>query len=268
MLMPTVLLTSALGGQTPTARSALARYDFRARPALVQAMPPKLRELSGLAILPDQSWIAHNDEEGVLYRRGASGGAWRPWLAFDRDERRGDFEAVVLADGWLWLQQSDGRRRGHALQQQPSVSDRRQLERAPCEVEALIATADAWWAPCKRAGRAGGVLTVRQPRDGGRWQAGWRITARQLAAAGLPSELGISDALVDAATGHWLLVAGPERILLEVTPAGTMIASIALDRARHPQPEALALRADGTLLIGDEGARVGTVVGYAPVRAR
>ncbi len=256
-----------LAAQSRPPASALSRYDFAGKPAAVLALPPELRELSGLAVLPDGSWLAHDDEIGVIRRRARGSGDWVPFVRFDRAEAAGDFEAIAVADGWVWLQQSDGRRRGRRLPPAAPTADQRQLQKAPCEVEALLATSDFWWAPCKRAGHKGGLLMLRQARGGGAWSEAWKISGRALLDAGLPRVLGVSDAVVDSATGHWLLVAGPERWLVEVTPDGRLVAAAALDRARHPQPEGLAILRDGTLLIGDEGRRVGTITSYA-ARAR
>lgn len=247
-------------------RGRLARLMLEAPVETVQ-LPSVLRELSGLAVLPDRRWLAHNDEAGIIYQRHPATGRWSTFLQFDGDEARGDFEAITLAAGRVWLQTSDGRRRGRMLVRPARPApDVRSDDRAPCEVEALLPGRDAWWAPCKRTGRAGGLLVLRQPMAGGKWTTGWRMTAKELARHGLPRVLGVSDGLVDPETGHWLLVAGPERWLLEVTPAGTFVAAHALARRRHPQPEALALLQDGSLLIGDEGARTGTISRYAARR--
>lgn len=248
----------------PTVReSALARWALDQPPMSSLRLPPELRELSGLAVLPDGSWLAHDDERGTIYRRAARGGSWARFITFDGDERRGDFEAITLHAGRVWLQQSDGRRRGRSLAAARAVADLHHGDRAPCEVESLLAEGTFWWAFCKRTGLEGGLLAVRQPQNGGRWTQGWRISAKSLRAAGLPGTLGIADATRDARTGHWLLVAGPERWIVEVTPTGELIGGRRLDADRHPQPEGLAIGADGALLIGDEGNRHGRVSAYA-----
>ena len=42
---------------------------------------------------------------------------------------------------------------------------------------------------------------------------------------------------------------------VELTRAGTVVASHKLDKDRHKQPEGLALTDDGTLFIADEGGK-------------
>lgn len=254
------LLFSAL--QAPP-RAALDRYDFAAAPAETIALPASVRELSGLAVLSDGTWLAHDDEHGRIAARGTDG-TWTLRVQFDRADAEGDYEAIAIADGRIWLQRSDGRRRGRLLNARDGRQDLLNPATAPCEVESLLAVGTDWWAACKRGGRKGGVTMVVQPRAGGRWREGWQLPAASLRAARAPRSVGVSDATVDPATGHWLLVAGPEQLLLEVTPAGTLVRAAALDARRHPQPEALALTADGALLVGDEGARHGTIAVYRP----
>jgi uncharacterized protein YjiK len=71
----------------------------------------------------------------------------------------------------------------------------------------------------------------------------------------------------DPTTGHWLLVAGPERAVVEITPDGRVIAGAALSRRGHRQPEGIAIASDLTLVIGDEGAgRRGTLTAYRHAR--
>jgi hypothetical protein len=69
----------------------------------------------------------------------------------------------------------------------------------------------------------------------------------------------------DPATGHLIMVAGPERRLAEVDLEGQVVGTATLDGKLHPQPEGIALAADGRLLIADEDARKGgTLTTYAP----
>jgi hypothetical protein len=56
-----------------------------------------------------------------------------------------------------------------------------------------------------------------------------------------------------AASGNYVLVAGPERTLLEVSPKGTLVAARALPRQLHKQPEGVTLIGDSLLAIADEG---------------
>jgi uncharacterized protein YjiK len=65
-----------------------------------------------------------------------------------------------------------------------------------------------------------------------------------------------SDALI--------LIAGPQRRIIEISSNGELVAGKALEARLHRQPEGLAFTADRTILISDEaaGARA-TLTAYA-----
>jgi hypothetical protein len=55
-------------------------------------------------------------------------------------------------------------------------------------------------------------------------------------------------------SGDLVLVAGPQRRIIEISPAGELLAGRTLRPRLHRQPEGLAFDADRTLLISDEAA--------------
>jgi hypothetical protein len=61
-------------------------------------------------------------------------------------------------------------------------------------------------------------------------------------------------------TGTYLLVAGPQQALAEVSAAGEVLGGGRLDKDRHRQPEGIAVAPDLTLLISDEAARAGAAI--------
>jgi uncharacterized protein YjiK len=111
-----------------------------------------------------------------------------------------------------------------------------------------------------------GRLAVFGWSPGQRTAPALRVMVRehQLGSAGSvnPSEL-----LRDPATGHLLLLAARARLLVELSPAGEVLAVASLRRRWHRQAEGLALGSDGALYIADEaaGARA-TLTTYRPVR--
>ena len=63
-----------------------------------------------------------------------------------------------------------------------------------------------------------------------------------------------------------LVLAGKERVLLETTITGRLIAWRRLAWPRHRQAEGLTMGADGSLIIADEGRWLGgTVTVYQPL---
>ena len=55
-------------------------------------------------------------------------------------------------------------------------------------------------------------------------------------------------------SGALVMVAGPQRRIIEISPTGELLAGRALKPKLHRQPEGLAFAPDRTLLISDEAA--------------
>jgi hypothetical protein len=69
-------------------------------------------------------------------------------------------------------------------------------------------------------------------------------------------------------TGTYLLIAGPQAAIAEVSVEGRVLAVSRLDAERHPQPEGVAIGLDGRLLIADEDRdNGGRLAQYAPRRS-
>jgi hypothetical protein len=61
-----------------------------------------------------------------------------------------------------------------------------------------------------------------------------------------------SDIAIDPSSGNYVIISGPEKGLVEVTPAGQVVRSTPLP-GNPQQPEGIAITADGILMIADEG---------------
>jgi uncharacterized protein YjiK len=91
-----------------------------------------------------------------------------------------------------------------------------------------------------------------------------RARKANLAAFGLPPEFDPSGIAVTP-SGSWLLVSGRHEAIIEIDRAGTVLAGVALRKGRHPQPEGIALGADGILYIADEkNGQEARLTAYAP----
>jgi hypothetical protein len=65
-------------------------------------------------------------------------------------------------------------------------------------------------------------------------------------------------------TGTFIVVAGPERTYVELSPTGVVLGGGRLDDDRHRQPEGIAVAPDLTLLISDEASGgKATITAYA-----
>ena len=185
----------------------------------------------------------------------------------------GDFEAIAMVGPRLFLVTSAGilyeareGRDGSAVPFTRTPTGASGL----CEVEGMSydPAAQALLLLCKTVTRKklrGGVLVLRWSLDQNRWLTPDRISV-PLDAAFLqefPGEFRGSDLARDPRTGHYLAVAGINRVVVEFSVEGRLIGQGPLGK-HHPQAEGAAIGNDGTIYISDEGAKSpGTVAVYA-----
>jgi hypothetical protein len=262
------LARAAVGATAP--RDPLLEALDLERPVARVRLPSALAEVSGLAMLPDGRLLAHGDEQGQLYSVDPATGDARAAFAVPGLEAVGDWEEVVVAGSRVFLVRSDGRMAEWRLDAPtPSPTWHPSALGSPCEVEgaAAVPERDALLLLCKQHGHAearGDVIGWWWSLATGTRPDGppFRVRAADLGGKG---KFSPSGAVRDPGTGHLLVVAGPERRLAEVDLAGRVIATRALARASHPQPEGIALGADGRLFIADEDRRKGgSLTTYAP----
>jgi hypothetical protein len=274
-----VMVLALAGSHRPAAGQAqpgaiLSRYDFDAAPADRWKLPKALDEVSGLALDGDRL-LAHGDEQAIVYRLDPAAHRVVDQFSLGRPALTGDFEAITVQNGRVFLATSDGDvyaaplgSAGAAVPSQRFVSG---IGRS-CEVEGM--TGD---------GTPGGLLlgckTARVHALKGKlavfaWSPGQRagpklklaVPDRQLQAADA-EPVNPSELVRDPATGHLLLLAARARMIIELSPAGEVLATARLKRRLHRQAEGLALGRDGALFIADEAAGDhATLTTYRPVR--
>lgn len=265
------------GRQGRARASALEAFHLRKGAGAQVALPRGLTEVSGLAVTAEGRLIAHADERAIMSIVDWPGVTVQRWFSFGRPPMRGDFEGIATVGPRIILMTSQGilheGREGGAEMAMPFTSKDTGFG-AQCELEGMAydAKAQVLLLPCKTplvpAGR--GRVTVFRwsvpravpadppqlnvPLDG--------VTAHTGTKAFHPS--GID---VDPVTGNYLLVAGQERAVLELTPRGEVIGGVSLPRKLHKQPEGIAFVGDSLLLIADEGGTGrGTLTTYRRAR--
>jgi len=252
----------------PAQDVVLERYDVQGQPAARHTLPSNLREISGLAVSPEGRLFAHDDESAEISEIDPATGKRLRRFGPGRLTVQGDFEGLAIAEGRLFIIASDGT----LLEFSPAADGARSeylrhqtgLGRV-CDVEGLAhdARSRALLALCKTMYRGGppGIyafdLQTRQLQPSPRF------------AVRLPSgeSLNPSGLAVHAATGHLVLVAASQRLVVELDRSGNVVATQKLDRRRHPQAEGIEFLQDGTLVISDEAPRGRPhLTLYAPVR--
>jgi uncharacterized protein YjiK len=244
-------LTSAAVDSAST--QALARW----------ILPRDLGEISGVAVTSGGSLLAHGDERGQVFlidpRRGVV--LKRFTIGTSREEAKDDFEGMAIARGRIFMVSSAGRLyeflEGAAGERvRFSVHDT-QLE-DKCEFEGLAwdPVIDVFLFACKQ------VLApdLRHHLVVHRWSLSDRtspalppIIVRESDAIGTNpwKSLHPSDITVDPVTGNYVIIAAQERALIVINPLGGVVRSTTIPLV-HTQAEAVALTADGILIVGDE----------------
>ena len=267
----------ALGNGAARDSAALDAFDFRSKAASQVRLPHALHEISGLAVSDDGRVFAHGDERGIVYQVDYRSGSVVKAFSLGAPPVRGDFEGIAIAGVRFFLVTSTGR-----LYETREGDDGAAVRYATydtgmgrqCELEGLAyePSDGALLVGCKRA-------RSRPLRDAVtlfRWSIERRAPAAP-ARLSVPlaevvrrtGEKGFQPSSVEREprTGHYMIVAGPQRAIVEVTPAGAVVAGRALSRRLHRQPEGLTFVADSAVLIADEGGNgPGTLTLYPHVR--
>ena len=263
------VLALAAAGATASALQAqsaalLEMFDFHEKSARHATLPRALQEISGLAVTSDGRVFAHGDERAVVVQIDACAAKAVKSFALGAPPVRGDFEGIAVVGERFFLITSNGQlyefREGPDASAVPfSVRDTGFGK--VCEIEGLA------YDPGDRVLLMGCKQPLRREMRAAVNVLRWSLD--RSAAADPPSlTIPLGDVVKkvqgkafhtsaierDARSGHYLLVAGPERAIAEVTGKGSFVAARDLRQPLHPQPEGLTLLGDSVLVIGDEGA--------------
>jgi len=255
-----------LGAMHGVARqpTAIGRFDLRRHAAAQVTLPHSLREVSGLAVGPRGELFTHGDERGVIQQIEPATGRVVRTIPIGTLPIRADLEGIAVARNRLLVVTSEGMLFEGGIDATGAVGSFRSTNTGLgrwCELEGMAFDAgrDLLLIGCKAPTRADGradVTLLRWSLGAGRPATPDRITVR----AGLVAQhtganrFHPSSVEVDPVTGNYLLVAGRERALLELTPAGEVLAGARLPHSLHRQPEGLTFVGDSLLLIADEAA--------------
>ena len=240
-------------------------------------LPKRLKEISGLALSADERLFAHDDEQAVIYQIDWQHGTLVKAFALGDPPLRDDFEAIAIDGSDFYLITSNG-----ILYRAKEGADGEHVgyERidtglgAQCEVEGL--TTDArrklLLAACKtpRVAALKGKVAVfawsleRQALD--------PAASFAVPAAGIIDKIGLqhfnpSEIQISRDGTHLWLLAGRQHALAEVGLDGQVVTAMRLQGKLHPQPEGLAITADGKFIISDESEAAkgrGTLAIYGP----
>lgn len=221
------------------------------------ALPDGLREVSGLALGPDERLFAHGDEEATIHELDLAGGQVRKRFHVGNPPLAGDFEGLAWTGEAFYLVTSDGTLLRF---QEGAEAENVAFERIEtgfgrqCEIEGLhaVAAGSTLLLACKtprRADREGRLTVLAWSLAEGRPSPQQNVVVSQLPAPFAPSGLTCC-----VGSGNLVLVAARQRAVLEVGRQGELIRALRMPGdGRHPQMEGVELTSTGNLIIADEG---------------
>lgn len=225
-------------------------------------LPGRLREISGLALTPDERLLAVTDERAVVYELDYDKGKVVKSFALGDPVVRGDFEGIAVLGDNVWLMTSGGDL--FVTSEGPDGSNMRYRKYETklgdyCELEGLAAdkaTGNLILA-CKE--------TIKEKNDlmifelfvaQGSIELRRRVTIPEKEIEDRIDEKAInpSGIAIDPQTGQWVLIAARQEALVRLAADGSLSDAIILaKKGRHRQAEGIAITATGRMLIADEG---------------
>jgi hypothetical protein len=272
----------------PTPGSTLAHYRFDDPPVWRVELPRELDEISGLAFSPDGRLFAHGDNRGIIWqldpRTGrilkrfalAIGPTMQPYMGKRPrpDVVTGDFEDIQIVGERFFLLSSNGVlvefREGQDGGRVPYQWFDTGLSRS-CELEGLTydGSTRSLLLLCKHAYPKAWhrqIVVLAWSIDRRRLDREPRLLVPESSVARLSgvAEFHGSALAVAPESGALVMIAGPQRRIIEVSPSGEVVAGKALKPKLHRQPEGLTFMPDRTMLISDEaGGGHPTLTAYA-----
>jgi uncharacterized protein YjiK len=244
-------------------QSRLGAADSSSRPvALAQwIMPNELREISGLALLPNGRVLAHDDEVGRIYEIDPKTGVIERRFALSGSPR-GDFEGITVAGDDVYLLQSDGWlfKFQIAPDGDEAVYERFNTQLGKeCEFEGVAYEADSSQLvlPCKKVHKNKSlkhdivIYKVMLPLSNPLRTTVMTIPVDDVLDANHWKEISPSDIAIDPVTRNYVLVAAREKALVILSPDGQLLKAEALPPG-HEQAEGVAVTPDSILIISDE----------------
>lgn len=253
--------------------SFLNKYDFNPENSAFIKLPKSLKEISGMALINEKEIIANNDEEGIIYTLKVPGFEMSAKLKIGDEKIQKDFEGIAVVKDTVYLVTSNGVVYKINYSKKNSVTDFIQYKtslKIQNDVEGLCydKNSNSLLLACKNEPGMGKVKSrtvysfslrkmalERQPR--------FVISLKELKQKYGFKDFRPSGIEKNPVNGNFFILSSDPQSVIELTPAGKILAAIKLSSKSHLQPEGITFLNDGTMLISDEGqSKSGTITIY------
>jgi hypothetical protein len=243
-------LTSKLAERATNDSAPLARW----------ILPNDLAEISGLVLAPDGRLFAHDDEQGRISVIDPFTGLVSKTFELKGKDAADDFEGITLVDGTFYMTTSHAKLylftegRNNRSVEFKTVGTRLGKE---CEFEGITYDPEASQLvmPCKRSTHRNlrdQVVIYRVPLPLGEGQPVFQAIPIDAFRGTHPwKHLEPTDIVRDSVTGHYIMIAAPQKALIELSSTFEVLRAVPLPSG-HDQAEGIAITKDRVLIISDE----------------
>jgi len=272
-------LFAAAGEELPEIKG----YDFSNKKIATLKLPKELSEASGLTFNGDGRLLCHNDEQGIIYEIDQrSGNILKRFYLGKYLVYRDDLEGIAAKQDTIFMVNSSGAILRFLPGQDGEKAAFQTFKTALTarnDVEGLAydPVRDCLLLACKGAASLG----LKNSLPGGQKavyafslktykllpQPRFLIPVLKITSQTQDKEFAPSAIERHPQTGHFFVLAARGNAIAELDAEGNLRAVSSLPKSVHPQPEGLAIAADGTLVICDEApgpGKSGRMAVYAP----
>lgn len=252
LIFPLILLTAIAAGTTLFRKSETLEVQGDR-----WQLPKRLREASGLAVLDENYLLTHNDEQGLVYRLNLNQRAVEAHITVGAPPIADDYEGIAVTGDAIFLVNSKGTlyQMEHAeIAVGGQGREAIKIETGAgefCEIEGLHHFKGELLLPCKTP------LTEEYKNQFVIF--GWHLNRQELTVKiSLPMESvspgkTLYPTAIDVTANHYYVLASRRLVVIDSTQRSAAPPKLfKLPKKIHPQPEGLALLADGSLVIVED----------------
>ncbi len=247
--------TQSSGEVEPSLPESLDAYSPGKKHRTQWRLPAALHEVSGIAVVDNRTILIHNDELAITFAFDRETGGVSRHFQLGDPALKEDLEGIARIGINIFLVSSGGKiyRISNGVGRTGIIDDYQVFNTGLediCEIEGL--------APDLKAG--GLVLACKRMYDK---DADFLSVFRfDLVSQEVTKLFDIPFAWFDKKLrftaistqfGGYVMLAGKERLLIQVNSAGEFITSLQMKKKRHHQPEGLGFFPSGALVVADEG---------------